>query len=108
VVKGSRRGAITTNYVYLDDGRSATLPARVDGRQSDHNAPNSSAGKFFLLLSAIHRPEARIVAAGANLDAGSPAARGTEPEDLLRAVPSDSYSVCLTEQFTGRFASNFM
>jgi hypothetical protein len=54
VVEGSWRGAITANYVYLDDGRSATSPAQVDGRQSAHSAPNSSAGKIFLLSSAIH------------------------------------------------------
>jgi hypothetical protein len=37
----------------------------------------------------------------ANPSAGSSAARGTEPKDLLCTIPSDSYSVCLTKQFVG-------
>jgi hypothetical protein len=32
----------------------------------------------------------------------------TASEDLLFTVPSSSYSVCLTEQFAGRFAPKFM
>jgi hypothetical protein len=47
MVKGSQRGAITTNDVYLDDSRSATSSAQVDGRQSGHSAPGSSAVRSF-------------------------------------------------------------
>jgi hypothetical protein len=48
------------------------------------------------------------VVPGTNPSARLPAARFTEPEDLFATVPSGVASVVLTEQFAGRFASNFM
>jgi hypothetical protein len=61
VVKWSRRGMITANDVHHDDGRSATSPAQVDGRQSGHSASSSSTARSFHqgLLSVHYRRESR-------------------------------------------------
>jgi hypothetical protein len=69
VVKGSGRVAITAGDVYLDDGCLATSPVQVDGRQSGHIVPSSSATKIFSRSSVIHLSEARNTAAGTNLSA---------------------------------------
>ena len=66
MVKGSGRVAITAGDIYLDDGHLATSQAQVDGRQSGHSVPSSSATKIFSWPSVIHLSEARIVAAGVN------------------------------------------
>jgi hypothetical protein len=89
VVKGSRHDAITVNDVYLDDGRSTTSPAQVDGRQSGHSAPSSSAARSFHPgpLSACYW--ARIAAPTQIQARGSPAAR--------YAVSAILFSYCTIE-----------
>jgi hypothetical protein len=66
VIKGSGHVAITVGDVYLDDGRLATSPAQVDGRQSGHSVPSSSVTKIFSWSSVIHLSEARIATTGVN------------------------------------------
>jgi hypothetical protein len=102
VVNWSRRGAVTANDIHLDDGRSATSPAQVDGRQSGHSAPISSAPRSFHPGSLSTRYWSRIVAPTLIRVRISPAPRGDAPEDLFQStVLLECHSECLTEHIKG-------
>jgi hypothetical protein len=101
VVKGSRRGAITTNDLYLDDDRLATSPAQVLGATERPQCSEFIRDEIFLLSSIIHSSEARIATAGANPGVGSPAARFIAPWIFFRYCTIRLSSERLTDRFIG-------
>jgi hypothetical protein len=84
VVNYLRRGATGENGGSLGDDHATMSPSKWARRQGGHSAPNSSTVKNFSLPSVIHLSDARIVAAGVNPGAGSPAVRCTASTDLFQ------------------------